>query len=491
MSDFHFESLSLTDYGFLAIERPNLPMHVAGLAIFNSGPLRKFKNGVDYEKLKQSIAGVIHHVPRYRQKLLWPEGIDHSVHLESWLEKLQAEPPVWVDDPDFELDYHMRHASVPRPGHAYQLHTLVAEIMSHTLDRDRPLWETWIIEGLSGNRFAILYKIHHCMADGIAGVELAHHLLSFDKQSKPKRALPYHPRPAPKKSELRHALRRQKLDSSIEAAQASARLAFTPMQLLDEIRSSTSSMGELFADKLSLEQSDTPLNGNIGAHRRIAFMEISLDEIKTIKRHWDTTINNVVLVIVTGAIRRYLQRKKFDVNTGVFRIGMPINLREASADGVRELHNEISIVMLELPISESRAEKQLQKIIEQTDHLNRKAQSSGIKLMSSLMQFMPGLLSNTMESAAGPINSYVTNVPGPQQAMYAAGAKMLSCYPLAPLIGQIGMCIGVLSYNGRLCWAIQSDRDIVPDTDLLISYLQDNFDKVYQRASKKSAKGIR
>ncbi len=483
MRQFHFEPLSLTDYGFLAIERANLPMHVAGLAIFRSGKLRTHKGGIDFGTLRKCFASVMHHVPRYRQKLLWPVGTDHSVHLETWLERFQTEPPVWVDDPDFELDYHLRHASVPRPGLEHQLHTLVAEIMSHTLDRDRPLWETWVIEGLSENRFAILFKIHHCMADGIASVELAQHLLSFDQQSQPKRPPIYHPRAAPRPNDLRRAIRQQKLDWSIDAAKESVRLFLNPLHALNELKTSTTSMAELFADKMKHQRSDTPLNGKVGSHRRVACLEVSLEDVKRIKCHHNTTINNVVLLVATQAIRRFLQHKKFDLRSGSFRIGMPVNLRAEHADDKPQPHNEISIVMLELPVSESRLTKQLESISKQTRHLNKKAQSSGIKLLSSLIQFMPGMLSSTMESAAGPINSYVTNVPGPQQAMYICGARMLSCYPLAPLIGEVGMCIGVLSYDGKLCWAIQADRDIVPDVDLLAAYLQKSFKKIASRAT--------
>lgn len=483
MSKAHFEPLSFTDYGLLATERPYLPMHIAGLAVFRAGHLRTSNGGIDFDSLRRCIAGVLHEVPRYRQKLMWPVQADHSAHNETWLEMLQAEPPVWVDDEQFDLDYHLHHASVARPGDSEQLDTLVGEIMSHSLDRSKPLWEIWIIEGLRANQFAILYKIHHCLADGIASVELAQHLLTTDDSARARRPKAYHPRQAPSPKQLRRAIQEQKVKASMAAAQETMHSLLHPLDAIDRIKDTVQSTGELFNAKMLAELSETPINGTPGYHRLIARQEMPLKEIKKIKNAWNTTINNVVLVIVTGALRNYLRRHKCDPGETPFRVGMPVNLRAEGVSDGTDPHNEISIVMLDLPIAESRPLRQLKIIESQTQELDKASQSKAVKIVSAVMQFVPGLLSAAVDSASGPINSYVTNIPGPQQPLYTCGAQMVSCYPFAPLIGKIGLCIGVLSYNGKLCWGINADSALVPDADRLADLIAENFERVKKAAS--------
>ncbi len=482
MTKPYFDSLSLTDYGFLALERPNLPMHIGGLALFKSGALRKHNSGVDFDLLRQFVAGILHEIPRYRQKLMWPNGTDHSVHNETWLEQLQSEPPVWVDDERFNLDFHVRHASLPRPGSDAQLNTLVGDIMSRPLDRSRPLWEMWVIEGLAKNHFAILYKIHHCIADGIASVELAQHLLSANPKAKPRRPKRFIPRPAPTTAQLRRTVQKQRVKHSLDAVREALHAVGHPMDTLAQLRDSLESTSELLGAKLQAQQSLTPVNGTPCLHRRVARCEISLNDIKAIKNAWHTTINNVVLVIVTGAIRRLLKQKKCQLENTVFRIGMPVNIRVNNQNDDGTPHNEISIIMLDLPVQEQRPSKQLELIVKQTAMLNKKSQSKAVQTMSAVMEFVPGLATGAMQSVAGPINSYVTNVPGPQQPLFTCGAKMLRCYPFAPLIGQIGFCIGVMSYDGQLCVGINADYELLANADQLAELLIDSFERTYRAA---------
>lgn len=210
MAKYYYDTLSPTDYGFLVHENPIEHMHVTGLATFKAGPLANKDGGVNFEKLKKAVADVLHRVPMYRQKLMWVEEKKTSLmgRVSSWVQPNTEYPPVWVDDDQFDINYHVRHTSLPHPGNDEQLKSLVGQIMSQQLDRSRPLWEVYIIEGMADGGFACVTKMHHCMVDGESGMGLTAVLMHIDPEHVPEDGPVYHPRPAPTQAELKKEMRR-------------------------------------------------------------------------------------------------------------------------------------------------------------------------------------------------------------------------------------------------------------------------------------------
>lgn len=465
MPRYAYERLSAQDASFLLLETPNTPMHVAGTQIFEASPLRTRDGGIDFEAFKRATAAVMHLIPRYRQKLQWIPFENH---------------PVWVDDREFNLDYHLRHTSLPRPGTIEQLKRLSARIMAQQLDRARPLWETWVIEGLEGDRFAVISKIHHCMIDGSSGVDLAQILLSPTPEYQIPDAPAFIPRPAPTPAELLADSMMRRVTLPLRAVDQLRRLGRQSGDLAEELRTRFRAVQELLGWAVR-SASPTPLNGRLGPHRRFDWCCMALDDLKAVRRRLGCTINDLVLATVAGAVREFLIYRHVNPEGIDFRVSAPVSVRREEERG--KLGNRVSSWILRLPIAEPDPLARLQAIHRATQELKESRQALGVEMMMAVAEWTPSvLLSLGARATRGPINMIVTNVPGPQIPLYMLGAELLESYPMVPLLENTGLGVALFSYNGRMCWGFNADYDLVPDLSMFVRLIGKSFAELRRAA---------
>jgi WS/DGAT/MGAT family acyltransferase len=455
MARYNYERLSAQDNSFLLLETHNLPMHVSSVLLFDAGPLRTPEGGVDVDAIRRATAAILHRVPRYRQKLHWIPLDRHAV---------------WVDDPRFKLDFHLRHTALPKPGSEEQLRRLSARIMAQPLDRARPLWETWVVEGLDGGeRFALITKIHHCMVDGVSGMDLAHILLSPSAEAaEPPPAPDFVPRPAPSRGQLLRDEAAHRLALPFHAIRQIRDFAREAGDLREELGVRARAIWRLLGT--GTRAHETPLNGKVGPHRRFDWIDVPLEGLKALRRAFGCTINDLVLTIVTGAVRDYLLYRGVRPERTLFRISAPVSVRSESERG--RLGNRVSSWILPLPIGEPDARRQLEAILRQTRELKETRQALGVEMMLRVAEWTPSiLLSLGARGVSGPVNTIVTNVPGPQLPLYLQGARLRAIYPQAPLLDGMGLAIGLVSYDGRIHWGFVSDPDLVPDAEVFVDFV--------------------
>jgi len=458
------------DSSFLIFEGSNTPMHVGGAVVFEAGPLVTPEGGIDLRRIRAHIASRLHVVPRYRQRLAY-------VPIER--------APVWVDDVDFNLNYHIRHASLPRPGTERQLKRLCGQLMAQPLDRRKPLWELWIIEGLKGGRFALVGKTHHCMVDGISSVDLLAVLL----QPTPDEAIEEPPAWTPRRPPSAWQMLRD----------AVARHASTPVKLLQSLDSALQEPEETstrLVDSLGAvwetinaglqPAAATPFNQPLGPHRRFDWLAVDLADVKAVKNHLGGTVNDVVLATVAGAVRRFLQHRRVKPDAIAFRVAIPVNTRPPEEYGT--MGNRVSAWLVDLPIEERDPRRRLARVREVTASLKESKQAEGFEALIQLAEW-----TGTAPLAAGvrlaswmqPYNLLVSNVPGPQLPLYLLGAHALEGYPLVPLFENQCLGVAVLSYMGKLCWGVNADWDRIPDLDVFTAALKRSFEEL--RAAAKVA----
>jgi WS/DGAT/MGAT family acyltransferase len=458
VSHYTFDRLSYEDNGLLAMETATRPMHVTGTQIFRAGPLATEDGGIDVGSIRRLTESVLHRIPRYRQKLAWIPRENHAV---------------WVDDPHFNLDYHMRHTCLPRPGTEGQLKHLVARVVEQPLDRSRPLWEMWIVEGLEWDRFAVINKIHHCMIDGAAGVDISQILQSPSPEREIGTAPRFIPRPHPSDDELRRDSRVRQLALPFRWLGDLISFARDNDQPLAEFTRRLRAIGELLGWQV-VRPSDTPVNGPVGPHRVSDWMTLPLAGIKAVRRALDCTVNDVVMTAVTGAIRDFMIRRQVRPEELDFRVSTPVNVRRDEDRG--RLGNRVSTWVVPLPLGEPDPLRQLAALRETTLALKDSHQALGAEVVLSILD---GLSFHPPASVASrAINTVVTNVPGPQFPLYLLGAEMLECFPQAPLLENMGLTIGVLSYNGLMCFGFNADFDRVPDLADFVALLQRSFERL-------------
>jgi WS/DGAT/MGAT family acyltransferase len=453
-----YDRLTAQDMSFLLAETPTSYMHVAATQVFERGELGTEDGGLDFESIKKATASVLHRIPRYRQKLQWSPVFER---------------PVWVDDRDFNLDYHMRHTALPRPGSLAQLKRLSARVMAQQLDRQRPLWEMWIIEGLEGGRFAVISKIHHCMIDGASGVDLAQILLSLTPEQTIAEAPRYVPRPAPSGLELARdeALRRALMP--LKAFRGLRAFRQETNDLGGELRARARAIADVLGYAIS-PALDTPINGDIGPHRRFDWLTLPLADVKAVRKAAGCSVNDVVLTTVAGALREYLSDRGADPRQLDFRISAPVSLRRDDERGT--LGNRVSSWIVQLPLDEPTPKARLARIHEATRELKESRQAMGVEMMMEVAEWTPPvLLSLGAQAVSGPINSIVTNVPGPQFPLYLLGARLLAMYPMVPLLPGMGLGIALFSYDGHLCWGFNADFDLVPDLERIPGLVEHAF----------------
>jgi len=461
---YAYDRLSALDNSFLMFEDGRSHMHVASTATFDAGPLTTSEGGLDIDRVRDFVASRLHRIPRYRQKLAW-------VPIEN--------QPVWVDDERFNLAYHVRHTSLPRPGDDRQLKRLSARVASQQLDRGKPLWEVWFVEGLEGNRFAMISKVHHCMVDGVSGVDLLEVLLDARPDAPCEDAPIYIPRGVPSSFEL---LRDEILDRVTAPLQALGRIVRDPRGAIGEVSESVKALGETVLEGLKLP-SETPLNQEIGPYRRFDWVTFEIDQVKEVKNRFGGSLNDVVLTTVAGAVRRFLSRRRADPGGLTFRVMVPVSVRSSSERGT--LGNKVAAWMADLPIGEPDPAGRYAKVCETTVRLKHSKQAMGAEILTRVTDWTPSTLlalGTRLAHRGLPFNLVVTNVPGPQVPLYLLGARMAEIYPLVPLFARLGLGVALFSYAGRLHWGFNADWDVVPDLHDFVRAVEESFAELHAAA---------
>ncbi len=453
------DRLSALDTSFLYLEEPTTPMHVGGLAIFQS-PQDGFDSGRIVELVEQRLGLV----PRYRQIVRSVPG-----HLAN---------PVWVDDPDFDIDFHVRRSGLPKPGSDAQLLELVGRLMSRPLDRHRPLWELYVVDGLSDDRFAVISKTHHAMVDGIGALDIGQVILDVTPVPRESFTEAWAPVPEPNSVQLiadavgEYLQRPSTVVDSVRGGIADFR--HTANRVIDAVG------GLAAAARMAARQApDSPLNAVIGAQRRFGIARTSLDDYKHVRKAHGGTVNDVVLATVAGALREWLLYRGEPViaSTSV-RAMVPVSVR--TADQTASPGNEVSSYFVDLPVGEPNPRMRLSRVTYAMQGHKEAGQSIGATALVALSGFAPPTLHALGARAASSLsrrlfNVVVTNVPGPQFPLYGAGARMLEVFPVVPLAKGQGVSIGLTSYDGGVYYGLNADRDSMSDVDILADLIEQSL----------------
>jgi WS/DGAT/MGAT family acyltransferase len=435
------DRLSGLDSSFLHLERAGAHMHVASTSIFE-GPAPA------HEEFRDHIASRLHLVPRFRQKLRFvPFGQGR---------------PVWVDDPHLNLNYHVRQTALPAPGSEEQLRNLAARIFSQQLDRSKPLWELWLVEGLHDGRFAIIGKSHHALVDGISGVDITTVLFDLEREpsNPPVKPPRWAPRPEPTDLTLLADALRERVTSPREIGRGVRAALRGPRQVLRNVGATGRMIGA------GVSAPATPFNVEIGPHRRVVFARADLGTLKAVKDEHGGTVNDVVLSVVAGAIGNYLRARGHDTEDLELRAMVPVSVRAEEERGA--LGNRISAMMAPLPVWCQDPVGRLHLVSEIMGDLKGSGQAVGAEILTRLVDFAPTTIASQaarLQPAQRFFNLVVTNVPGPQFPLYLLGREMQAIFPLVPLARRQALCIGIMSYNGQVDFGLVGDYDAMADLE--------------------------
>ncbi len=465
MAYTHFERLSAMDLSFLAMEDGRAHMHIGGVSIFEAKPLRTDEGAVDLERVLAFIDAQLHKVPRFRQRLAWVPGFAQ---------------PVWVDDERFNLRFHVRHTALPPPGDERQLKRLAGRILSQEFDRGKPLWEYWLVDGLDGDRFALVSKIHHCMADGISGVEMGNLLVGSNPDYEPPPARDWIPRPAPGAAQLVVEEMRHRLGAPLSLLRG-LREASDDDAADGSSAGGTSGLGALIenAREAISSASPTPLNVEVGPHRRFDWTRMPFERMRDLGRLAGATLNDVVLATASGALRAFLKRRGVMVDEIDFHVAVPVSVRRDSERA--SLGNRVSGLIVRLPLDEADPWQRLLRVVELTHELKSSGQAGAGDTMQQILELLPAPLTGAlfrMASRSSAANLVITNVPGPRVPVYLLGARQLATYPVVPLVATQGLGIALLSYDEWLHWGFFADWDAVPDLHDLVGDVEASFQEL-------------
>jgi WS/DGAT/MGAT family acyltransferase len=467
------QRLGANDAAFLYLEEPSAPQHAGTLAIFEAG---RAAAGFDFDALLGLVRVRLPEARRYRQRVLAVPA--------------RLASPVWVDDANFDLGYHVRRSALPRPGTEPMLHELVARIMSRPLDRSRPLWELYFVEGLARDRFALLAKTHHAQVDGVETVDLLQLIL----QSTPNRhrgSEPavdgWRPEPSPTRTELMseavaEAVRRPRvLAGAVRAGMADVRgTAGTVAGALGQLASATRTAIR--------PRPPSPLTATAGALRVYATVDTDLAHYKDIRAALGGSINDVVLATITGALRMWLQSRGEPVaSRATVRATVPVSVHEPDDDMATPTGRNVSSYPVDLPVGEPSAVMRLHQIGYATQAHKDTGRAVGAEALVRLTGFSPPTLHALGARVASTLsrrgsNLVITNVPGPQSLLYAAAAPMVATYPIAALAKGQAVSIGVTSYHGGVYFGLNADRDCVGDVDVLADLIEQEVGQLVETA---------
>jgi diacylglycerol O-acyltransferase / wax synthase len=460
------DRMSATDAGFYFAESENTPMHVGSVAVFEGPP-------PSYGDVIRLLLSKLPLVPRYRQRV-------REV-------PLQLGRPVWVDDPHFQILYHVRHTAVPSPGSDEQLRNLAGRVLGQRLDMSKPLWELWLVEGLAENRWAIISKVHHCMVDGIAGTDLMQLMFDLTPDAQHDEPEQWTPQRGPSSAQLvsgavtaavTHPARALASLSGLSGAGRTAK------GLLDSTRTIASTMPSLA--KQAVTPTARSLNGHIGPHRRWAWTSGEFDEFKSVRTALGGTVNDVVLAAITRGFRDLLQgRGELSSEKLVVRSMVPVSVRRPNERNT--LDNRVSAVFVDLPVGEPDPVQRLESIRGQMNEYKRTMQAVDARSIIAMGDFVaPTLLSLGVRAAlqAGQIwcQAVTTNVPGPRVPLYVLGKRMCSAYAYVPIAGGTRVSIGIFSYLNTMTFGINADFDAFPDIDVLSGGIRTGIEELMHKA---------
>ena len=439
-------------------------MHVASTTIFEGPPPSE-------EEFREHIRSRLHLVPRFRQKLRFVPFAQGR--------------PVWVDDPHLNLDYHVRRTALPPPGSEEQLRNLAARIFSQELDRTKPLWEMWLAEGLEGDRFAIVGKTHHALVDGVSGIDITTVLFDAAREpvGQPHEESEWLPRPEPNSAKLLADALIERATSPREIVRGVRAVLRGPRRVAAQLREGLGATGKFVGAGLAAPS--TPINVTIGPHRRFAYVNADLDEFKRIKDELGGTVNDVVLAVVTGGLGRYFRARGFDTADLELRAMVPVSVRADEEHGA--LGNRVAAMMAPLPVWSEDPAETLRLINERMGDLKGSGQAVGAEILTGLTDFAPPTIASQaarLQSAQRFFNLVVTNIPGPQIPLYVLGREMQALYPMVPLALNQAVCVGIMSYNGRIQFGLIGDYDAMSDLDSLALDLEAAIEELSAAAPK-------
>jgi WS/DGAT/MGAT family acyltransferase len=455
-----YDRLTALDASFLHMERLEYPMHVGALSIFEGGPFFDEHGQFRITEVRTLVESRLALMPRFRRRLMnvpYDQG-----------------RPIWVDDERFDIAYHVRHTALPKPGSWEQLIALTQRVQENLLDRERPLWELWFVEGLEGGNVAIVQKTHHALIDGVSGVDVATLLLDASPTYIEPEPEPWTAEPAPPPNQLLHDSLRERLIEPAEIARSARSMVRGPRRAMHQVTQLARSMSTM-ATRDAIAPA-TSINGRTGRHRSLAPVRISLADVKEIRRGLGGTVNDVVLAGVGGALQRLFVHRNEADTTDKLRVMIPVSVRPDEQRG--ELGNKVSAMFVSLPVAPMNAADRLAEITEQTRSLKEKEQALGADFLLNVSDYVaPTLMSLAARAAHRQrlFNLIVTNVPGPQFPLYMMGARLLEAFPIVPLTRNLTVVIGILSYDGTLHFGIWADRDLFPDVGVLAAALEDSF----------------
>ena len=437
------DRLTAIDAQFLTNESESSHMHIGAVMIFEGDP-------PTYDEFKAHIGSRLDFVPRYRQKLVYPP--------------YNTGRPLWADDPDFNLNYHLRHTALPSPGGERELKILASRLFSQALDRSKPLWEMFLVEELEGDRFAIIIKSHHAMIDGISGVDIGTVIFDVTPDAEP--IVPkeeWKPKPLPSNISLLERGAKELAGEPVRLGEKAISALRNPSSVMGRVGESAEGLAEVaraFADSAP----EVPLNVPIGPHRRVTWTSAGLDEFRRIKDVFGTTVNDVVLAVAAGSVRRWLIKRGVETDGLELRAMVPVSVRAESERG--HLGNKLATMRAPLPVYEPDPVARLEIVSASMDGLKQSKQALGAEVIARLNDFAPPTLlaqAARLTFSTRLFNLLVTNVPGPQIPLYVLGRKLATPYPVAFLAKNHGLAVGVMSYAGRVNIGLIGDFDAMPD----------------------------
>jgi WS/DGAT/MGAT family acyltransferase len=467
MPQDHFDRLTAIDASFLHQEGHNSHMHVGAVTIFEGPP-------PDFEEFLDSLRMRLHLVPRYRQKLAEAP--------------LQSGRPVWVDDPSFNLEYHVRQTALPEPGSEEQLMRLVSRVFSQQLDRSKPLWETWLVEGLEGNRFALISKTHHALIDGIAGVDMAQVLFDLTPvpQEVPHPDEAWAPAREPNAVELLANGVSGLAKASVGVALRAVGAATRPTEAVGGLREAAEGLGEIVWAGMN-PAPETPLNVPIGPHRRFVGVRNELRHFKTIKNAFGGTVNDVVLTVVSGSLREWLQSRGVRTEGLELRALVPVSIRAPNERG--ELGNRIAVMRGPLPVYVEDPVARLQAVRHAMGELKESKQAVGAEVLTGVQNFAPPTIlaqASRLNFSTRFFNLIVTNVPGPQFPLYVRGRELEDVFPVAFLPENHALAIAIMSYNGKINFGLLGDYDALPDIGTIADGIESSLEELVSLAGREA-----
>ena len=475
----HVRPLGALEATFLYLDTPRTPMHLGSVAIFEAGPLCDAHGRIQIEALRAHVEERIDLVPKLRRR------VKFSV--------LGEAAPTWVDDTDFDVASHMHVVAVPEPGTMDQLAELSAQILAEPLASDFPLWELWFVEGLAGGRVGLIEKLHHSLADGLAGVELAAVLLDTTRRPvhRPPDAEPWRPEPVPSERALVAGDLAARRDRARRGARRVVRGLTRPMTSVRAGLKVADALATLATPRLIAPRSS--INGRIGQARRVAFVRVALDHLVDVERAYEVTVNDVVLAAVTGGLRRLLLGRGEHLVGRELQVLVPVSVPSAAGHepaghepaghepAGHELGNNVSAMLARLPVGIEDPAERLRAVGASTSRAKAHHQA----LAGEVILGVAGILPQPALAAVARVvqhqpvaNLVVTNVPGPSVPLYAHGAKMLEAYPIVPLAGNLSIGVAALSYDGQMHIGLYADRDRCPDLEVLADGIRRSIEEL-------------